>query len=484
LDFLRWIRPRNVRHRLTLWHIGVFGFLLILYISGAALLQFWQLSSQLYHAEVQDMETVEGLLYFTPDGRISLHQEYYNHPQDRLLLDRLMEILTPEGEVLYRSEKLRNRSLGATPLPNEGLSSYDRRDLRLADGTRVLRISHVHSIDGKPLLIRLAYDTAPLAHSMVEFALLLLAALPLTLVFAGFIEYRMVLQTLKPLENMVRRTEQITADRLSERLPVENAEDELGQMAGVLNNLLQRLEDSFEHLKHFTSDASHELRTLLASLRSVGEVGLQREHTPGEYRDVIGSMLEEVTRLTRLVEALLAMAVADAGQTELKISVFPLMDLVHVVVNLLGVLAEDKRQTIRVEGHAQAAVSADRMILQRAVVNLVENAIKYSPPGGTLRLLVTTGTDAEAGNWTELLIEDEGPGIPDQVRGRIFERFFRFEHPDSHRDGGAGLGLAIAKWAVEVNGGEINVRSGRIGCLFSIRLPRAKVPASPDAVTR
>lgn len=473
MNLLPRLRPRNVRHRLTLWYIGLFGFVLVLYICGATLLEFWQLSRQLYHAEVQDIETVEGLLYFTPDGRLSLNEQYYNHPEDRLLLVRLMEVLTPQGQVLYRSEKLGNRRLGAAPVPNEGMSSYDRCTLRLDDGTRVLRISHVHSIGGKPLLIRLAYDTAPVTHSLMEFATLLLAALPFAAVLAGFIVYRMVLQTLKPLEDMARSTERITADRLHERLPVENPEDELGQMAGVLNNLLQRLEDSFEHLKRFTSDASHELRTLLASLRSVGEVGLQRNHTPEEYRDVIGSMLEEVTRLTGMVEALLAMALADAGQTELRTSTFPLMDLVQAVVNLLGVLAEDKRQIIHVDGDAQAAVDADRTILQRAVVNLVENAIKYSPPGSNLYLLVHALADAEASDWIELTIEDEGPGIPDEVADRIFERFFRFEHPGSQRDGGTGLGLAIAKWAVEVNRGEIGLHAGRTGgCRFSIRLPR------------
>ena len=183
------MRPRNVRTRLTLWYLTIFGGGLVLYICGAAILQLWQLTNQLYHGEIQDVETAEGLLYFKPDGTVGMHEEYHNHPESLLLLDRMMEVLSPDGTVLFRNERLGDRDLGGKPFPGEGAAGYNEKTLRLTDGTRVLRISHVHSIDGRPLLIRLAYSTAQLQIRMTEFIGVLLLALPVALAIAGIAGY-------------------------------------------------------------------------------------------------------------------------------------------------------------------------------------------------------------------------------------------------------------------------------------------------------
>ena len=149
---------------------------------------------------------------------------------------------------------------------------------------------------------------------------------------------------------MALRTEQITASRLHDRLPIEDPDDELGRIARVLNGLLGRLEYSFEQLRRFTSDASHELRTPLAALRSVGETGLQKEYTADEYRDIIGSMLEEVTRLTRMVESLLTISRADSGELELGHLLFAILDVVQEAIALVDILAEEKDQALTVSG--------------------------------------------------------------------------------------------------------------------------------------
>src|ERR1700721_4817751 len=140
----------NVRHRLTLWYAGVFGFMLLLFICGATGLEYLHVTRQLYHAEIQDIETAEGLLAFAPDGHLVFHEEYHNHPQSLLLLDRYMEVLTPSGQVLLRNAKLQGQDLGGPPFPDEGLSSYHERRVRLRDGTRVLLITHIHSFDTPP----------------------------------------------------------------------------------------------------------------------------------------------------------------------------------------------------------------------------------------------------------------------------------------------------------------------------------------------
>ena len=463
------LRYTNVRHRLTLWYVGVFGLMLLLFIGGATVLEYWQLTRQLYHAEIQDIETAEGLLAFAPDGRLELHEEYHNHPQSILLLDRYMEVLTPSGQVLLRNAKLQGQDLGGSPFPDEGLSSYHERRVRLLDGTRLMLISHIHSIGNRPLLIRLAYSSAPIEHGVLQFIGLLLLAVPPALLFAGIAGYRMARGALQPLQKMAMRAETITANDLDQRLPVENPNDELGHMARVFNDLLQRLQNSFEILERFTADASHELRTPLSSIRSVGEVALQRLHTPEEYRDSIGSMLEEVTRLTEMVDGLLSISRADAGQVVLHRTTFSALELAREVVALLGLLAEEKGQQIQIKGDADLSVNGDRLVLQRGLANIVENAIKYGPSESQISILV-----ARSGDYVDISVEDRGETIQEDLREKIFERFFRLDTSRSRAAGGSGLGLAIAKWAIEVNGGSVSLLPGQQGGnIFLVRMTAA-----------
>ena len=467
------IRITHIRSRLTLWYVAIFGVLFAAYICTACFLQYWQLKQPLYHAEVQDMETVQGLLYFTVDGQLSLHEEYFNRPESRRLLDRLLEVLDSNGHVLFRNRKLDGNTLGNKLLPDEGVNGFSPRSLRLADGTPVLVISHVHVLQETPVLIRLAYSTEPLRLQSLHLLGLLTLVLPIALVAAGFAGYRFAIKVLDPLEKMASLTESITARRLNERIPVQNADDELGHMALVLNGLLERLEESFEKLQHFTSDVSHELRTPLAAIRSVGEVGLQQEHDAEKYRDIIGSMLEEVGKLTAMIDTLLTIAHADSRAIQLQQTTFALMDLVQEAVAVIGVLAEDKEQTLSVTGDQRVLVSADRAFLRMALVNLLDNAVKYSPAGSSIRVsLHTVGSDTRPARFVELAIQDEGPGIPEGAQERVFDRFYRLDESRSRDSGGFGLGLPIAKWAVEAHGGTINVKTSfPTGAIFCIKLP-------------
>jgi heavy metal sensor kinase len=377
--------------------------------------------------------------------------------------------------VLLRNDRLYGMYLGGPPAPSEGEVGYKSKRMHLQDGTRVLAISHLHILQGKPLIIRLAYSTGPLTERLFEFIGLLLLALPAALIVAGFAGYRVAGKALNPLEEMARKTEQITAQRLNERIPVDNPDDEFGHMSRVLNGLLSRLGESFEKLQHFTSDVSHELRTPLAAMRSVGEVGLQEEHSPEKYRDIIGSMLEEVARLTAMIDTLLTLAHADSGAVKLHRTTFKLNDLVQESVAVVGVLAEDKKQIFLVAGNSQLSVSADRSFLRMAVINLIDNAVKYSPAGCTIRVSVRDSERvSDRAPVVGVVIEDEGPGIPEDKAERVFDRFYRVDEGRTRDAGGAGLGLAIAKWAVEAHGGAISL-TPRLphGSIFSIWLPIA-----------
>ena len=401
------LRSGNLRLRLTLWYGSAFSILLLLHIGVATYVHYKQLTSQAYHAEIQDLETTEGLVYQTSDGRIAMNEDYFNNPQIRLHLDRHLEILSPGGQILYQDQRLNGEVIDGPLLPHEGVGSYNERTARLSDGRKVLAISHFHLLNGRPMILRVAYDEAPLFANVARFLGILLLLAPVTIVLAMWVVFTVASRALSPLSYMVRRAEKITAERLSERLPVHDPTDDLGHAARVFNELLQRLEDSFSQLKRFTSDASHELRTPLASMRSIGEVSLQSSHSGEHYRDVIASMLEEVRRLTQLVDSLLVITRADSGQIALRLSTFSCLDLIQEVVGVVGILAEDKHQTIRISGSPEITVQADRAILRQAILNIVDNAIKYSPPDSVILVEVERTPE----DMAEISITDQGPGI-------------------------------------------------------------------------
>ncbi len=461
------MRPRHVRTQLTLWYVGVLAGVLILYVAGTSVFLFFNLRRELDRNVIQDLETVEGLLAFAPNGTLRLGTGYHDENDPDNQQERLMEVRSLDGALLYRNKQLGSRSLGGVPAPGEGQEGYSERSSRLPDGTRIRLVSRLHAIGDRPALIRLAYSEEPLWHELREMLSVLLLGLPVTLAIAGFGGYALARRALAPLDAMAQRAEKITAERLSERLPVENPEDELGHLARVFNDTLARLQRSFEQLRRFTTDASHELRTPLTAIRSVGEVGLQKQGDAAYYRDIIGSMLEEANRLTHLVDSLLTISRADAGHIQLHRSGFPLLDLVQEAATLLEVLADEKGQRLAIEGDGNPVVYVDRHILRQALVNLIDNAVKYSPVGGNISVRVKSGAPGEA----IVEVKDSGPGIDPEHQSKVFDRFYRVDKARSREAGGAGLGLSIAKWAVEANDGRIELESeGNEGCTFRIRL--------------
>jgi len=459
-----------VRTRLTLWYVFVLASVLVLSWSLIAAFMFFQMRNQLDHYAVQDIETVEGLLYFDAGGRLLLHEDYHNHPESKQVLERFLEVLSPAGGVLYRNARLAGQPLGGPPSPREGQNQYSNRSARLADGTPVRMVSRRHVLDGHPLLMRLAYSERPIWERFEEFGAASLLALPIVLLLAGVAGYILTRRALAPLQDMAGRAERITSERLYERLPVGEAGDELDDLARVFNNLLARLEQSFEQLRRFTADASHELRTPLTSIRSVGEVALRKNGSREEYRDTVGSMLEEVNRLTALVEGLLTISRADAGRIQLHPTLFPLMGLAREAAGLFEVLVEEKGLEIAIAGDESASVTGDRVFLMQALVNVIHNAVKYSPRGGSVSVSVHNQT---AGS-VQVEVADMGPGIAPEHLARIFDRFYRVDESRSREAGGAGLGLSIAQWAVRAHGGDIRLlpAHGR-GCTFQICLPSA-----------
>jgi heavy metal sensor kinase len=309
-----------------------------------------------------------------------------------------------------------------------------------------------------------------LEQQLREILIVLVLGLPVIVVLAGIGGYALARRALAPIDHLAVEARRITAERLHERLSVPNERDEIGRLAAVINDTFARLESSFGQLRRFTADASHELRTPLSVIRGIGEMGLRETRTPAEYKDAMGSMLEEVDRLTRLVDTLLRLSRGDAGTVTLSRDVLDLGELVRDVASSLAILAEERRQRLQIHAAEHVQVAADRLVLRDAIVNVVDNAIKYGPPGSAIDVRVEADMD-----HATVTVADEGPGIPAEHRERIFDRFYRIDEGRSRESGGTGLGLAIARWAVEANGGRISFESAGAGSQFRIVLPRASL---------
>lgn len=445
----------SIRTRLTLWYVSVLAILLVLYAATVFAFQYATLTKQIFHDEVQDVETVEGLLYFDEHNTLQLRQDYYSRPQSHLLVDRLMEVLDSSGATLYRSTTLHSEALGGPIQPSEGDTSFNERLVRLGNGQHVFLISHLHTLKGRVLIIRLGYDLAPLRARMLQFLLVLLVALPLTLGLAALAGQWIARRALRPLEAMALRSESISASNLHDRLDIVNPNDELGHLASLFNHLLHRLEQAFQQLQRFTADAAHELRTPLASLRTIGEVALETDSTSNAYRDAIGNILEESGRLNRTIDSLLLLARAEATSPSSALERVSLGMLINEVLSVLGVLLEEKQ--LRVE-HFKAEpgtseVAADRSLIRVALMNVIHNAIKFSPIGSLIR--ISLSRDVVADHRITLLVEDQGPGLNRDELDRVFDRFYRGKAHSSARQAGTGLGLSIARLVVQRAGGEI-----------------------------
>lgn len=454
----------TVRVRLTLWYVAAIVVVLGVYAGGVLLFVSRSASIALESQLRSDFMWAAEMWEQRPDGTLAWFDDGENEDSPWL------QVWSPTGNLLFRTAAAKRHPLtdGSEPAIDTGgvVSSVKIGDMTF----RVLSRRSV--VGGTGVVIQVARSEAPRRLQLQQLTLFLLLGFPIGAAAAGLGGYALARRALAPVGRMADRARSITATRLSDRLPVDNPTDELGHLATVFNETLGRLEESFQQMQRFTADISHELRTPLTAMRTVGEVGLRGACDADSSRAVIGSMLDEVDRLTRLIERLLTMSRASSGATPLCLEQVDLHELASDVVGHLGVLAEEKNQTLTVESSGSPRCEGDRMMLRQALINLVDNAIKYSPEGGHIRVRASVGATGAT-----LEVVDSGPGIAPDRRGRIFDRFYRGA---SATDGtGTGLGLSISKWAVEINRGRLSWESGASGgSIFRVILPSSEpIPA-------
>ena len=462
---MAWSRA-SIRIRLTTWYSVVLFLMLVLYAAATFVAVRHEFLEQL-DAELHDeFEMAEGVLAPTPDGRITWAGDRHHVPDTDE--DRSVDVWSTSGEQIYRVG-----ASGALP-PIVPAAAVPRYASIAVNGRRWRTLTGMSQVSGRAIVLRVCRSEERLRAQVREILVVLVVGLPLVVALAAVGGYVLARRALAPIDHLASDARRITADRLHERLSVLNQHDEIGRLAGVINETFARLQSSFDQLRRFTADASHELRTPLSVMRAIGEAGLGATRTPAEYKEAMGSMLEEVDRLTNLVDTLLRLSHGDTGTVRLSRETVDLGQLARDVVSSLGILAEDRNQRLALDVADGVTVVADRLVLREAVTNVVDNAIKYSPHASTIEIRVTS-----EGDRATLAVADEGPGIPVEQRERIFDRFFRLDEGRSRAEGGTGLGLAIAHWAVDVNGGHITVDDGdRGGSVFRIVLPIGTAPTS------
>jgi heavy metal sensor kinase len=470
----------SVRVRLTLWYTAVLACALVaLALTTYFLLR--QNSARLTDAAIVGMAesfltTVNAEARDAP-GSDGLKQGIEEAISEHKYRDTAFVVLDAEGRIVASSD---DQFLPATmakmfeDTAHQSSEAGTFQTIRLQDQSYRSYLRHFVVGGAECTLIVLQS-----LHRQEEFLKSLLSAfalaIPLSIVFASGGGYILARRSLSPVVEMSTQAGRIGADNLHERLRVVNAQDELGHLAQSFNSLLDRLDQSFEQQRCFMADASHELRTPVAVLCGEADVALsQPSRSSEDYRASLDILRAEAKRLKHIVEDLFTLARADAGQYPLTLADFYLDELVAECSRSVRTLAAAKQITLRCDASKEMPIRADEALLCRMIMNLLDNAIKYTPRGGS----VTVTWDVQDSQYG-VTVSDTGQGIPSELQPRIFERFFRADKVRSRSEsdgGGAGLGLSISRWIVQAHGGRLELtRSDKAGSTFTIFLPVAAV---------
>ena len=311
------------------------------------------------------------------------------------------------------------------------------------------------------------YPLAELSDLLENLYIIYLILVPIAVAVSAFGGLALAHKSLRPVDEITTRARRITAENLDQSLPSRSVNDEIGRLILTINDMIRRLRDSFARVRQFSADASHELRTPLTIMRGEIELSLRSTKTPEEYRRVLESSLEEILRMTSITDNLLLLAKADQGLLRPDLSEVDLKTLVGELYEDSEALAERKKIVVTLAQNAPITLVGDRLRLRQLFLNLIDNAIKYTPEGGT----VTLALEKQNGSAV-FRVQDTGIGIPPGETDKIFDRFYRVDKARTRDLGGTGLGLSIAKWIAELHRGSISVISEvNRGSTFTVTLP-------------
>ncbi|HUD48246.1 MAG TPA: ATP-binding protein [Candidatus Baltobacteraceae bacterium] len=462
------MNPRSLRFRLIIWYAGLVTSVFVLL--GGVMYQ------ELRHYLVRSLAAL--LTRRTDQIAVSLLADV-ERTGERYVVDEIKARYAPEnsdryirltrgdGSVLYASGRAASFDPSGLPVAT---GEEPERIVLLPDGNRLLVTTRDYrSSLGRNYVIESGGPMQPIERVLARMLAMLLAGVPLVVLAAAGGGYLLVGRALAPVLRIAQSAERITLHNLNEQLPLTRTGDELEQLSLAMNRMIVRLREAFDSNRRFLGDASHELRTPLTALRAELESIVEEARLP-EMRDRVGSALEEVNRLAKIVETLFAISRLEAGEAQQERAQFDLSRLAGGAADQMELLAEDKGISVQCDLQPNVTVEGDQSRIKQVVVNLLDNAIKYTPGGGSVTLRVQ-GREGEA----TLEVSDTGIGIPPGALPHVFERFFRVDAARSREVDGAGLGLAIVKSICSAHGGRVEVESiENRGSTFKVKLPLAK----------
>jgi heavy metal sensor kinase len=376
----------------------------------------------------------------------------------------LFQVADSQGNWLYRSGQFLEESPALPPAPQQGMlfltTNLDFSQYRVA-------LERIES-HGKGFEIHAAVPTEPFDQALDRFRAIEKGALPVLVLLATLLGYWLSGRPLAPVDRIIRTAQEIGFDNLSRRLEVPRPRDELRRLTETLNAMLGRIETSFHRIAQFTADASHDLRTPIAVIRTTAEIALRRNRPEQDYRQALETILETSVETSGLLENLLTLARADAGAAGLEMHPLDLVSHVRKAQERGAILAATKSLDFTSQlPEWTVMVRADAIAIDRLLLILVDNAVKYTPAGGRCEIALTA-----SGQEAHICVKDTGIGIEASELESIFERFHRADKVRSRERAGAGLGLAIARWIASVHGGSITAESAAgVGSAFHVRLP-------------
>jgi heavy metal sensor kinase len=455
-----------LRARITAWYFAVLVVAFASFVGISDLGFQHSIETTVNDASRANLESIQNVLVRSaPKGIVEVKDEL-NRLAGLWAGASLLEVSDAGGQTIFQSPPFKNQYGADNPTTKDGIRfiTANLDDLQYRIATRNV------DAGGQIFQVRAAVPTEPFDQALDRFRLILKETLPFLVILASLAGYWLSGRALGPVNAIIETARGVGVQNLSSRLAVPPAHDELRRLSETLNAMLARIEASVKRLTQFTADASHDLRTPIALIRSSAELALRRPRSEDEYRETLARILATSEETTHLIENLLTLARADAGASELH---FENMDLVPRLEKISlegGILAASKGIEVTSQfAEGPIPVSADPAALERLLLILVENAVKYTPHGGKIALSLSNGSGS-----ARIEVRDNGIGVSDKDLPHIFERFYRADQARSREPGGSGLGLAIASWIVDQHGGLIEAESKLgAGSLFRISLPVA-----------
>ena len=450
---------RSLKTRIAVWYIGLSTAILI----GFGLVVYLNLAHSLRQERERVVTGYAGRIRsFAQAQSRSEDEDFMEEFGERfsLKLEReYLQISTPSGTTLYLSPNLKARPLPFKPeLASElALESQPKLQVVEAFAERQPMLMTVVPIEvkGETELVTIAASLVAVEETERRLLLTLLLAVPIAILIALAGGTFLAQRAIEPVDRIAATAQQITAQNLNERINLPRGDVEIQRLAESFNQMITRLELSFNRIRQFTADASHELRTPLTILKGETQLALDNQLNPDEYRQVFQSRLEELERMARIVDDLLVLSHADSEAARLDLQIVDLSDLVIETCEQLRPYADAGHLNLIVEKIEPLETRGDGLRLRQMFRNVLENAIKYTHEGGEVRVLLRAKGDDQC----QLAIADTGIGIPAPDLPRIFDRFYRVDKARSRERGGSGLGLSIVKWVVEAHSGTIAIES-------------------------